>query len=122
MSAGYYDACYKKASQVRSLILRDFEEAFQHCDVIIAPTTPGAAFRLGEKTSDPLDMYCDDIFTVPVNLAGLPAMSVPCGFTAEGLPVGMQIVGNLFQESELLRCGHCYEQKTEWHLQKASLQ
>jgi aspartyl-tRNA(Asn)/glutamyl-tRNA(Gln) amidotransferase subunit A len=122
LSAGYYDACYKKASQVRSLILRDFQEAFQHCDVIIAPATPGAAYRLGEKTGDPLDMYCDDVFTVPVNLAGLPAMSVPCGFTAEGLPVGMQIIGNMFQESDVLRCGHCYEQKTEWHLRKAPLQ
>ena len=122
LSAGYYDAYYKKASQVRRLILRDFEEVFQQCDVIIAPTTPDGAYRLGEKSSDSLDMYCDDIYTVPVNLAGLPAVSVPCGFTAEGLPIGMQIIANLFQESELLRCAYCYEQKTEWHLQNASLQ
>jgi aspartyl-tRNA(Asn)/glutamyl-tRNA(Gln) amidotransferase subunit A len=122
LSAGYYDAYYQKATQVRRLIRQDFDQAFQQCDVIITPTAPDAAYRIGEKTSDPLNMYCDDMCTVAVNLAGLPALSVPCGFTAAGLPIGMQIIGNLFQESELLRCAHWYERQTEWNLHRPLLQ
>ncbi len=122
LTDGYYDAFYKKASQVRQLIRRDFEQAFQQCDVIITPTAPDAAGRIGEKISDPLSMYCDDICTVSANLAGLPAVSVPCGFTTQGLPIGMQIIGDSFQEDVLLRCAYWYEQQTKWHLHRAPLQ
>jgi aspartyl-tRNA(Asn)/glutamyl-tRNA(Gln) amidotransferase subunit A len=121
LSAGYYDAYYKKASQVRTLIGRDFRNAFKECDLIITPTAPTPAFRIGEKTDDPLSMYLEDIFTVPASLAGLPAISIPCGYTATGLPVGMQIIGNLFEEEKLLRCAYCYEQSTDWHLRKPVL-
>ena len=103
LSAGYYDAYYLKALQVRTLIRRDFAQAFEHCDVIAAPTAPTTAFRLGEKVSDPLAMYLSDIFTTSVNLAGLPGLSVPCGFDAAGLPIGLQLIAPAFGEET--RCG-----------------
>ena len=107
---------------MRRLIRQDFDQAFQQCDVIITLTAPDAAYRIGEKISDPLTMYCNDMCTVTANLAGLPALSVPCGFTAVGLTIGMQIIGNLFQESELLHCAHWYERQTEWNLHRPLLQ
>lgn len=120
LSAGYYEAYYKKASQVRTLIRRDFENAFNSCDLIVTPTAPSPAFRVGEKLEDPLSMYLDDIFTVPTNLAGLPGISIPCGFSEKGLPIGLQIVGNFFHEEQVLHCAYCFEQNTDWHLRKPS--
>lgn len=121
LSAGYYDAYYRKASQVRTLIRKDFEEAFQKVDVIVAPTAPTPAFRIGEKTGDPLQMYLSDIFTIPVNMAGIPAISIPCGFNHEGLPVGLQIMGKHFDEGMLLRVAYTFEQNTDFHLKKPKL-
>ncbi|MCL4216445.1 MAG: Asp-tRNA(Asn)/Glu-tRNA(Gln) amidotransferase subunit GatA, partial [Candidatus Hydrogenedentes bacterium] len=109
LSSGYYDAYYLKAQKVRALIQRDFTEAFKICDVIACPTTPSAAFKIGEKVDDPLDMYLSDVFTVAVNLAGVPGMSMPCGLTAEGLPAGLQLIGKPFDEATLLRVGYTYE-------------
>ncbi len=109
LSSGYYDAYYKRAQQVRTLIAKDFDEAFAKVDVLLSPTTPTTAFRFGEKTEDPLMMYMNDICTIPVNLAGLPAISVPCGL-ADGLPVGLQLIGRMFDETTLLRTAHAYEQ------------
>src|SRR5206468_9955875 len=120
LSAGYYDAYYLKAQQVRTLILRDYEHAFggpHAVDVIAMPTSPTAAFRLGERVSDPLQMYLADIFTVSANLAGLPAISVPCGFTADQLPVGLQLTGRRFDEATLLRVADAYERDTAWWTQ-----
>ncbi len=108
LSSGYYDAYYKRAQQVRTLIRRDFEQAFMSVDVIVSPTTPTTAFRLGEKVSDPLTMYLNDICTIPINLAGLPAISVPCGLV-DGMPVGLQLIGRMFDEPTLLRAAHAYE-------------
>ena len=121
LSAGYYDAYYLKASRVRTLIRKDFEEAFKKCDVLVLPTAPTPAFRVGEKVDDPLQMYLSDIFTIPCNLAGLPGLSLPCGFTGEGLPVGLQILGNFFQEEKILRVAWAYEQSTEHHRRKPNL-
>ena len=118
LSAGYYDAYYRKAQCVRTLIKQDFDKAFRSVDVIVTPTAPTAAFRIGEKTQDPLQMYLSDIFTISVNLAGIPAISIPCGFTSEKLPVGLQILGRPFDEATLLRTAHAFEQATEWHKQK----
>jgi aspartyl-tRNA(Asn)/glutamyl-tRNA(Gln) amidotransferase subunit A len=109
LSAGYYEAYYNKALKVRTLMLRDFQKAFETVDVILTPTAPTVAFRIGEKTSDPLSMYLSDIFTITCNLAGLPGMSIPCGKNAAGLPVGLQLLGNHFQEGLLLRAGHQFE-------------
>jgi aspartyl-tRNA(Asn)/glutamyl-tRNA(Gln) amidotransferase subunit A len=120
LSAGYYDAYYLKAQQVRTLILRDYEQAFSGrgaVDVIAMPTSPTPAFRIGERVEDPLQMYLADVFTVSANLAGLPAVSVPCGFTAERLPVGLQLTGRRFDEATLLRVAHAYERDTEWSKQ-----
>ena len=108
LSSGYYDAYYLRAQKVRTLIRRDFETAFASCDVIATPTTPSPAFKLGEKTANPLEMYLADVFTVPANLAGVPGLSVPCGFS-NGLPVGLQFVGPMFQEATLLRAGQAVE-------------
>jgi aspartyl-tRNA(Asn)/glutamyl-tRNA(Gln) amidotransferase subunit A len=108
LRSGYYDAYYKKAQQIRTLIKRDFDNAFQHCDVILTPTTPTAAFRRGSK-KDPLDMYLADVFTLSCNLAGLPGLSVPCGLTSEKLPVGAQLLGKPLDEATLLRVGHVIE-------------
>ncbi len=121
LSAGYYDAYYLKASRVRTLIRKDFEEAFKKCDVLILPTAPTPAFRVGEKVDDPLQMYLSDIFTIPCNLAGLPGLSLRCGFTGEGLPIGLQILGNFFQEEKILRVAWAFEQNTEHHRRKPEL-
>ncbi|MBI4262856.1 MAG: Asp-tRNA(Asn)/Glu-tRNA(Gln) amidotransferase subunit GatA [Acidobacteria bacterium] len=120
LSAGYYDAFYLKAQQVRTLLRRDYDRAFEHVDVVAMPTSPTPAFRLGEKTDDPLQMYLADVFTVSAPLAGLPAISVPCGFS-DGLPVGLQLTGRLFDESTLLRTADAYERLTNWHTQAPPL-
>ncbi|RVU30686.1 MULTISPECIES: Asp-tRNA(Asn)/Glu-tRNA(Gln) amidotransferase subunit GatA [Neptunomonas] len=117
LSEGFYDAYYKKAQQIRRLIQQDFVRALSEVDVIMGPTTPSPAFRLGEKTSDPVEMYMEDIFTLSLNLAGLPGMSIPCGFS-NGLPVGLQIIGNYFAEEKLLNVAHKYQQATDWHTRK----
>ena len=114
LSAGYYDAYYLKAQRVRTLIKRDFEEAFKKVDIIITPTSPEVAFKIGEKTDDPLKMYLSDIFTIPCNLAGLPGISIPCGFTSGGLPIGLQFLGRPFDEETILRVAHAYELRTNW--------
>jgi len=116
LSSGYYDAYYLKAQKLRRLISEDFQKAFEHVDLIVGPTTPTPAFPIGEKTDDPVTMYLSDIFTTAVNLAGLPAISLPAGF-ADGLPVGCQLIGNYFTETSLLRCAHQYQQITDWHSQ-----
>jgi len=121
LSAGYYDAYYLKASRVRTLIRQDFEKAFEKCDAIVLPTTPTPAFKIGEKVDDPLQMYLSDIFTIPCNLAGLPGLSLPCGFSREGLPLGLQILGNLFQEEKILRVAYAFEKNTDHHLRKPKL-
>ena len=121
LSAGYYDAYYLKALKVRTLIRQDFLEAFKRCDVILTPTSPTAAFRFGEKTADPLTMYLSDIFTISANLAGIPGISIPCGFTRAGLPIGLQLLGQPFDEARLLRAAYAYEQATPWRKRKPSL-
>jgi aspartyl-tRNA(Asn)/glutamyl-tRNA(Gln) amidotransferase subunit A len=121
LSAGYYDAYYLKASRVRTLIRRDFEAAFEKCEAIVLPTAPTPAFKIGEKVDDPLQMYLSDIFTIPCNLAGLPGLSLPCGFSKEGLPIGLQILGNLFQEEKILRVAYAFEKNTEHHRRKPGL-
>lgn len=115
LSAGYYDAYYLKACRVRTLIKQDYERAFEKCDVLVTPIMPGPPFKLGEKSDDPLAMYMLDILTLSCNLAGLPGMSVPCGFTGDGLPVGMQILAAHFNESAIFRAAHAFEQATDWH-------
>jgi aspartyl-tRNA(Asn)/glutamyl-tRNA(Gln) amidotransferase subunit A len=115
LSHGYYDAYYLKAQKVRRLIARDFTEAFARCDLIMGPTTPTTAFALGAKMDDPVQMYLNDIFTIPAPLAGLPALSVPCGFDRQGLPVGLQIMGPHFSEARLLGAAHRYQQASDWH-------
>ena len=121
LSAGYYDAYYLKAQKVRTLIRRDFERAFERCEVIATPTSPTPAFKVGEKTEDPLQMYLSDIFTISVNLAGLPGISISCGFTKAGLPIGLQLIGKPFDEATVLKVAHAYEQATDWHLRKPPL-
>ena len=121
LSAGYYDAYYLRAQKVRTLIKRDFEQAFASVDAILSPTSPTAAFRIGEKASDPLAMYLNDVFTLPCNLAGLPGMSVPCGFTRTGLPVGLQILGRPWDEARVLRIGRTFEQEHDFHRRAPSL-
>jgi aspartyl-tRNA(Asn)/glutamyl-tRNA(Gln) amidotransferase subunit A len=118
LSHGYYDAYYLQAQRIRRLIAHDFAEAFGRCDVIMGPTSPTTAFRIGEKTSDPVQMYLTDIYTIAVNLAGLPGMSVPAGF-ADGLPVGLQLIGDYFGEARLLNAAHRYQQATDWHTRTA---
>jgi aspartyl-tRNA(Asn)/glutamyl-tRNA(Gln) amidotransferase subunit A len=122
LSAGYYDAYYLKAQRVRTLIKKDFAEAFKRCEAIVTPTAPTTAFKIGEKTSDPLQMYLSDIFTISINLAGLPALSLPCGFDGDGMPIGLQIIGKHFDEATVLRTAYAYEQTTNWHKQKPTLQ
>ena len=121
LSAGYYDAFYLKALQVRTLLRRDYDHAFERVDVVAMPTMPTPPFRLGEKASDPLQMYLGDIFTVSANLAGLPGISVPCGFSTDGLPIGFQLMGRMFDEATLLRVADAYERATDWHTQSPSL-
>ena len=121
LSHGYYDAYYKKAQQVRRLIAADFASAFEKCDVILGPTTPQTAFKFGEKSANPVEMYLSDIYTIAVNLAGLPGMSLPCGFDQQGLPIGLQLIGNYFGEARLLNAAHQYQQATDWHLRAPAL-
>ncbi|HEY9735597.1 MAG TPA: Asp-tRNA(Asn)/Glu-tRNA(Gln) amidotransferase subunit GatA [Trichocoleus sp.] len=115
LSAGYYDAYYLKAQKVRTLIKQDFEKAFDQVDVLVCPTAPTTAFKAGEKVDDPLSMYLSDLMTIPVNLAGLPGMSIPCGFDDQGMPIGMQLISNVLREDLLFEVGYAYEQATEWH-------
>ncbi len=120
LSSGYYDAYYHKAQQVRTLIREDFTRAFEHVDALVAPVSPVVAFPIGERSDDPVRMYLVDVYTLPVNIAGLPAMSVPCGFN-EGLPVGLQLIGPHLAEARLLNIAHAYQQATEWHQQRPAL-
>ncbi len=121
LSAGYYDAYYRKASQVRTLMRNDFDKAFKEVDVIITPTAPTPAFRLGEKVENPLQMYLSDILTIPVNLTGIPAISIPCGLSREGLPIGLQIMGKHFDEGKIIQVAFTYEQNTEFHQKRPTL-
>lgn len=121
LSAGYYDAYYRKAQQLRTLFCRDFAAVFQQCDALVTPVSPGPAFRLGEWIDDPLQMYLSDIFTIPVNLAGLPAISLPCGFTADNLPIGLQIIAAPFQEERVLQVAAAFESATDFHTRKPDL-
>ncbi|MCX7746750.1 MAG: Asp-tRNA(Asn)/Glu-tRNA(Gln) amidotransferase subunit GatA [Clostridia bacterium] len=121
LSSGYYDAYYKKALQVRTLIKQGFDEAFSRYDLIVGPTTPSTAFKIGEKSDNPLEMYLGDIYTVSVNIAGLPGLVVPCGLDSNHLPVGLQLIGKPFDESTLLRVGYTFEQNTEFHKNKAKI-
>jgi aspartyl-tRNA(Asn)/glutamyl-tRNA(Gln) amidotransferase subunit A len=117
---GYYDAYYLQAQKIRRIIAADFQAAFEKCDVILGPVAPDVAWRLGEKSKDPVQMYLEDIYTLSTNLAGLPAMSVPCGFNTSNLPIGMQFIGNYFSEARLLQVAHQYQQNSDWHLCQAS--
>jgi len=121
LSAGYYDAYYGKAQTARTMTKRDFDEAFKDVDLIVTPVTPTPAFKLGEKSEDPLQMYLSDIFTISVNLAGVPAIAVPCGFSKAGLPIGLQIIGRPFEEETVLRAAHAYEQATDWRTKKPNI-
>jgi aspartyl-tRNA(Asn)/glutamyl-tRNA(Gln) amidotransferase subunit A len=122
LSSGYYDAYYLQAQKVRTLIRQDFLKAFETVDAIVTPTTPTAAFRIGEKADDPVQMYLSDVFTLSCNLAGICGISVPCGFTENPkLPIGLQLLGKPFGETTLLRLAHAYEQVTDWHTQKPPL-
>ncbi|MSP78096.1 MAG: Asp-tRNA(Asn)/Glu-tRNA(Gln) amidotransferase subunit GatA [Dehalococcoidia bacterium] len=120
LSAGYYDAYYLKAMKVRTLIRQEFEEAFKRYDAIITPTTPSIAFKLGEKTADPVAMYKSDICTIPINIAGIPCISIPCGFS-DGMPVGMQVMSKALGEETIFRVAHAYQQATDWHKRRATL-
>jgi aspartyl-tRNA(Asn)/glutamyl-tRNA(Gln) amidotransferase subunit A len=117
---GYYDAYYLQAQKIRRIIAADFQAAFKECDVILGPVAPDVAWRLGEKSKDPVQMYLEDIYTLSTNLAGLPAMSAPCGFNVNNLPIGMQLIGNYFSEARLLQVAHQYQQATDWHLRQVS--
>jgi aspartyl-tRNA(Asn)/glutamyl-tRNA(Gln) amidotransferase subunit A len=121
LSAGYYDAYYLKAQKVRTLIKEDFENAFEKVDVLVTPTAPTTAFKAGEKITDPLSMYLNDLMTIPVNLAGLPGISVPCGFDSKGLPIGLQLIGKVLREDQLFQVAYAYEQSTDWHQQTAKI-
>lgn len=122
LSAGYYDAYYRKAQKVRTLIRQDFQNVFKEVDVLVTPVAPTTAFSLGDKKDDPLQMYLSDIFTIPINLAGLPAISLPCGFDSQNLPVGLQIIGKPFDEGMLFKVAHAYEQATMWHQKKPAIE
>jgi aspartyl-tRNA(Asn)/glutamyl-tRNA(Gln) amidotransferase subunit A len=121
LSSGYKDAYYLKALKVRRLIRDDFDRAFARCDVVMGPTAPTAAFKIGERSDDPLQMYLTDIYTVTCNLAGLPGVSIPCGFTKAGLPVGLQIIAAPFEEEQLLRVACMHEKATDWHTKRPAL-
>jgi aspartyl-tRNA(Asn)/glutamyl-tRNA(Gln) amidotransferase subunit A len=121
LSAGYYDAYYRKASQVRTRIVEDFRQAFAHCDLILSPVAPTPAFLIGANIDDPLTMYLSDIFTLSANLAGIPGISVPCGFSRAGLPIGLQLMGRHFDEATLLRVAHAFEQTTDHHRRRPVL-
>jgi len=119
LSAGYYDAYYGQAQKVRTLIKRDFEQAFEQVDIVAAPVAPSTAFRIGEHSGDPLSMYLEDVFTLPANLAGVPGVSFPVGFDDLGLPIGMQLMGPHFREDVILEAAHLYQQVTDWHRHQA---
>jgi aspartyl-tRNA(Asn)/glutamyl-tRNA(Gln) amidotransferase subunit A len=121
LSSGYYDAYYLRAQKVRTLITNDFKDAFEKCDVILTPTAPTAAFKLGEKTSDPLQMYLSDIFTISANLSGICGISIPCGFTSNDLPIGLQLMGKHFDESSIIKAAHAFEQNTDHHKRSPKL-
>ncbi len=121
LSHGYYDAYYLQAQRIRRLIARDFAQAFEKCDVIMSPTSPSTAFRLGARTADPVQMYLSDIYTIAANLAGLPGLSIPCGLDASTLPVGLQIIGNYFSEARMLNVAHAYQKQTDWHLRRSPI-
>ncbi len=121
LSTGYYDAYYLKAQKVRTLIKNDFDEAFKKFDVLVTPTSPTPAFKIGEKMDDPLTMYLADIFTVNCNMAGIPGISIPCGFSSAGLPIGLQIMAKPFDEEMIFRVAHTFEQNTEYHLKRPGL-
>jgi aspartyl-tRNA(Asn)/glutamyl-tRNA(Gln) amidotransferase subunit A len=121
LSAGYYDAYYGKASQVRTLIMQDFKTAFEQCDVLVSPVTPTPAFKINESVDDPLTMYLSDIFTLSANLAGIPGMSIPCGFSTDDLPIGLQIMGSHFSEATILKTAHHFEKVTDFHKKLPSL-
>ena len=116
-----YDAYYLKAQKVRTLIKQDFEAAFAQVDVLVSPTSPTTAFKLGEKLADPLSMYLDDLMTIPVNMAGLPGLSLPCGMDSKGMPIGLQIIGNVLREDQVFQAAYAYEQATQWHTKVAVL-
>jgi aspartyl-tRNA(Asn)/glutamyl-tRNA(Gln) amidotransferase subunit A len=120
LSAGYYDAYYLKAQKVRTLIIREFKDSFEEYDALVTPTSPTVPFKLGEKVDDPIQMYLSDVCTLPINIAGLPAISIPAGF-ADGLPIGLQIIGKPFDEETILRIAFAYEQATDWHNKKPSI-
>lgn len=121
LSSGYYDAYYKKAQKVRTLIKNDFEKIFEEFDVVMGPTTPTTAFKIGEEVDDPMTMYANDILTIPVNLAGVPGLSLPCGFSKEGLPIGLQVIGKHFDEATVYRVAHAFEQATDFHKQRPNI-
>ncbi|NJP10077.1 MAG: Asp-tRNA(Asn)/Glu-tRNA(Gln) amidotransferase subunit GatA [Leptolyngbyaceae cyanobacterium RU_5_1] len=121
LSAGYYDAYYLQAQKVRTLIKQDFEQAFNQVDVLVSPTAPTPAFKAGDKSADPLSMYLVDLMTIPVNLAGLPGMSIPCGFSETGLPIGLQLIGNVLREDQVFQAAYAYEQATDWHTRSPQL-
>jgi aspartyl-tRNA(Asn)/glutamyl-tRNA(Gln) amidotransferase subunit A len=121
LSSGYKDAYYVKALKVRRLVKKDFDDAFKVCDVVMGPTTPSAAFKAGEKSDDPLALYLSDVYTVSCNLAGIPGLSIPCGFTKSGLPIGLQLLGAPFEEEKLLRIARMYEAATDWHTRRPKL-
>ena len=118
LSSGYKDAYYVKALKVRRLVKKDYDEAFEKCDVVMGPTTPTAAFKAGEKADDPLAMYLSDVYTVSCNLAGIPGLSIPCGFTKDNLPIGLQLLCPPFEEERLLRAARMYEAATDWHTRR----
>ena len=121
LSSGYYDAYYKKAMQVRTLIMDDFKNVFDSCDVLLTPTTAKTAFGIGEKTGNPLEMYLTDIYTVPVNIAGIPGISIPCGFDNDGMPIGMQLLGPVLSEEKILQAAYAFERETAFKDQKPKL-
>jgi aspartyl-tRNA(Asn)/glutamyl-tRNA(Gln) amidotransferase subunit A len=121
LSAGYYDAYYIRAQKVRTLIKQEFERAFEQVDLIVAPVSPTTAFKLGDKTEDPLQMYLADVFTLPASLAGVPGISIPCGFDSNNLPIGLQLIGPAFGEETVLRAAHAFQSITDYHLQKPKL-
>ena len=121
LSSGYYDAYYLKASRVRNLIKKDFDVAFEKVDCIIGPTSPVPAFKIGERANNPLEMYLSDIYTIPANLAGIPGISIPCGFSKDGLPIGLQILTRHFEEKQMLHVAYAFERETDYHLKRAAV-
>jgi len=121
LSSGYYDAYYLKSQKVRTLIREDFKNAWEAVDVIVAPTTPETAFNIDEKTDDPIKMYLSDVLTIPCNIAGIPGLSTPCGFSSDNLPIGLQVLGKAFDEESILRVAHAYEKINNWNLKTPDL-